>query len=95
MTLKEFIPIFHYVINWFAYLIIFVILINLIYAWLPLSRDDSDQVFNNGKKGKRSDLKVYTDYKTGIQYLGTTKGTLIPRIYPDGTYVVVEPNGVK
>ena len=44
---------------------------------LGIGFDDSDDYKNR----KRSGLKVYTDYKTGIQYLGTSDGGLVRREY--------------
>lgn len=44
------------------------------------NRDDTD-----GSKGQRSGLILYTDYGTGVQYLGTTMGGLIRRCQtPEG-----------
>jgi hypothetical protein len=37
-------------------------------------RDDSDPI--NGRSG----LTVYTDYQTGLQYLGTPNGGFAPRL---------------
>ncbi len=52
----------------------FSFLIYLIAGFFNLALDDSD------KSGfERSNLKVHTDYKTGIQYLSDGKGGLIKR----------------
>jgi len=45
--------------------------------------DTSDDKINK----KRSGLIVYTDYGTGMQYLSTWSGTLIPRLDVDGNHV--------
>lgn len=44
---------------------------------------------------KRSGMVLYTDYKTGLQYLGTgsglfTRGNLIPRLDENGKHMKVE-----
>ncbi|MCE9565767.1 MAG: DUF6440 family protein [Planctomycetes bacterium] len=53
-------------------------------------RDDSDE-----QHGKRSGLTVYTDYKTGCQYLGTILGGVTPRLDRDGKPVCVSPDEPK
>lgn len=47
-------------------------------------RDETD-----GKK-KRSGMMLYTDYKTGVQYVGTLQGGLTPRLNADGSICTVE-----
>jgi hypothetical protein len=47
--------------------------------------DDSDLDADH-----RSGLRVYTDYKTGIQYLGQITGGLVPRLNADGSVMRVE-----
>ena len=39
---------------------------------------------------KRSGLKIYTDYKTGVQYIGTQSGGLSVRGDKDGKPIVQE-----
>ena len=53
---------------------------NAISNW---SRDTTD----NPENMKRSGLGLYTDHRTGCQYLGTLFGGLTPRLYADGTHV--------
>jgi len=68
---------------WIPYALIFVgvwILVNT----LDGCTDDSD------KSGwDRSGLRIYTDHKTGVQYVGNTFGGLHPRIYSDRAIVTV------
>lgn len=45
--------------------------------------DDSDRA-----DGKRSGMNIRTDYKTGVQYLETSRGGITPRLHPDGSLVV-------
>lgn len=52
---------------------------------LPATIDDSDLDADH-----RSGLRVYTDYKTGIQYLGQRSGGLVPRLNADGSVMRVE-----
>lgn len=48
---------------------------------LPFWKDDTDP-----PKG-RSDLKVYTDHRTGCQYIGTGSGGLTPRLDANGKQI--------
>jgi len=58
------------------------ILIGLLYWRGYLDGNDSDPM--NGRSG----LHVYTDHKTGCQYLSGFFGiTITPRMHPDGTQV--------
>lgn len=66
----------HWVLGWVFILIVLSYVISL----LPIGLDDSDK-----SARKRSDMKIYTDYKTGLQYLGSSKGGLTPRLNVDGT----------
>lgn len=66
----------HWILCWIAILIVLSYVISL----LPVGLDDSDLNSRN-----RSDMKIYTDYKTGLQYLGASKGGLTPRLNIDGT----------
>lgn len=36
----------------------------------------------------RSGLRVYVDYKTGVEYVGTSKGGLCPRVNSEGKIIV-------
>ncbi len=73
------------VLIWFIGLIIGVILNHL-----RLGFDDSDDKEN----AKRSKLTIYTDYKTGVQYVGTSIG-LTPRLYPNKSLVVKNLKGTN
>ena len=48
--------------------------------------NDSD----NLKTKTRSGLKVYTDFKTGLQYISTSKGGLQPRLDQYGNHMVID-----
>ena len=60
-------------------IIAIVLIVFLLSNW---RRDDSDGA-------KRSGLIVYTDNKTGVQYLGKVFGALTPRLDKDGRVVTV------
>jgi len=68
----------HWILCWLFILVLLSYLISL----LPVGLDDSDL---NARH--RSDMKIYTDYKTGLQYLGASKGGLTPRLNIDGTHM--------
>ena len=46
-----------------------------------LKRDDTDS------PDKRSGMRLYTDHKTGLQYLGGMFGGITPRLNEDGTHM--------
>ena len=50
-----------------------------------LGLDDSDL-----SKNKRSGMKIYTDYKTGVQYLSAPFGGLCVRVDENGNPIIVE-----
>lgn len=66
-------------IKWW-HIILVAILLNVIY--LALAPTDS----TDKSKWNRSDLKVYTDHATGVQYIkaGWWGNTLTPRLGADG-----------
>jgi hypothetical protein len=65
--------------------IIWILLFSLLVAFLVMRTlfgwglDDTDL-----DKWHRSGMTVYTDYKTGVQYLSNGFGTLTPRLGTDG-----------
>jgi len=63
-----------------AFLILLILLRRL---W----RDDTDQ---RGWCKKVSGLMLYTDYGTGLQYLGNPLGGITPRMDADGKHMRVE-----
>lgn len=69
----------HVVIELFLVACILAFLVN------GSKRDDSDDPL-----GGRSGLWVYTDHKTGCQYLGTSAGAITPRLDKDGNIVCKE-----
>lgn len=55
----------------------------IVYLSYGLSKDDTDP-----EKGSRSNLMVFTDHKTGLQYLSSTPlGGLTPRLDEDGYHM--------
>jgi hypothetical protein len=53
-----------------------------------IGTDDSDL-----DKSHRSGVRVVTDYKTGLQYLETSKGGITPRLDAKGNQVSVKDIG--
>jgi len=69
--------------------VIFVItyfVIGPILNYYRVGFDDSD----SDELGERSNLIVYTDYKTGLQYISSTKSDLHTRLNIDGTHMKKE-----
>lgn len=54
--------------------IVIVMALTLLYNAFGWGTDDSDE-----SGWKRSGMRIYTDYKTGIEYLASPKGGLIKR----------------
>ena len=73
-----------------ALLVILYVIIDFVIShitdYFKIGFDDSD----NLKAKTRSGLKVYTDYKTGLQYIGTPKGGLQPRLDQYGNHMVID-----
>lgn len=66
--------------KWLAMWYVIGMIINfLIINLFGYGTDDSDL-----DKSHRSGVKVITDYKTGLQYLETSKGGITPRLNVDG-----------
>lgn len=61
--------------------ILVLLIIQGAYSFFDIGKDDSDSA------EKRSDMSVRTDYKTGCQYLESSKGELTPRLQKDGTHL--------
>jgi hypothetical protein len=57
----------------------------IVSTFFGIGMDDSDL-----NSRHRSGMEVYTDYKTGVQYLGTGKA-LTPRLDKDGNIIVRVP----
>lgn len=65
------------------YIIAIVIAIAI---WKRADRDDSDPV-----GGRRSGLTVYTDHRTGLQYLqGGWFGGITPRLDKNGNHIGID-----
>jgi hypothetical protein len=61
-------------------LCVFILLLKLAWAVLPIGRDDTDG-------DARSGLKLRTDARTGCQYLESRGGGLTPRLDRNGRHV--------
>ena len=71
--------------------ILFVVLIVILVVrplsdYFTIGFDDSD----SKSRKERSGFKVYTDFKTGRQYLVTSDGTVIPRLDTDNNQMIIE-----
>jgi hypothetical protein len=62
--------------------IIIVLLLTML--WGRTNRDDTDG------PNERSGLVLYTDHKTGVQYVGTVFGALHVRVDRDGKPVIAK-----
>lgn len=51
--------------------------------WFAKKLDDTD----NFTTGARSNMALYIDHGTGVHYLKTPFGSLVPRLKPDGSLV--------
>lgn len=61
---------------------IFIFFLLIIAWWIPrMQKDDSD----HKTKKVYSGMIVYTDYGTGVQYVGTPLGGITPRLNADGS----------
>jgi hypothetical protein len=63
----------------------FVVVVIAVIVWwcLPSPRDDTDPI-----AGRRSGLVIYTDHKTGLQYLSAGfRGGITPRLDNDGNHM--------
>ena len=63
---------------WFA---VFIIVLSTMY----INHDDTDK-----HAFKRSGMYLYTDYKTGLQYLGDKRGGITPRLDLQGKHMRIE-----
>lgn len=83
MDTKDIIDLGYYLAMGFSkYIIVFLVIFMIIAFILNIARrafglglDDSDL-----SSSKRSGLVIYTDYKTGVQYVATQKGGLTVRV---------------
>ena len=69
----------------FLTILVALIIWNIVRSLLGLGLDDSDY-----SKHKRSGMKIYTDYKTGVQYLSAPFGGLCVRVDENGKPIRVE-----
>jgi len=61
--------------------VLLVLISQGICSLFDIGKNDSDSA------EKRSGMSVRTDYKTGCQYLESSKGELTPRLKKDGTHL--------
>jgi hypothetical protein len=62
-----------------------VVLLIILFSNHWLGRDDTDD-----PNGKASGMIVYSDHRTGCQYVGTVLGGITPRLDIDGKPICVE-----
>jgi hypothetical protein len=65
--------------RWLGKLILIIWVVSEILLLLPIARDDTDPAGI-----KRSGMVLYTDAKTGCQYLSVPHGGITPRLGADG-----------
>ena len=73
-------------LKYYANLFIIFFLIAIAYQYF-ITKDNTDKDSYN-----KSGLKLHTDYKTGLQYLSSQHGGLIPRINIDGKHMNIKEN---
>lgn len=70
-------------------IIVICVVVILFVVFSFLNTDDSDKSFF-----KRSGFSIYTDYKTGLQYIGHSSmfggGSMIPRLDENGKHMKVD-----
>lgn len=66
----------------FKYVVPFLIYVAAVH-WMPTDSTDKDV-------WTRSGMKLFTDYETGLQYLGGPGGGLYPRLDGDGVQMSVK-----
>lgn len=85
MNLKEAKDFTNWLVLKLAIIYLLTVVIALIISLTDYGRDSSDE-----KDGKRSGLKIRTDYLTMCQYFETSKGGIIARTDKDGNHVGCE-----
>ena len=81
MNIDDWKKLLEWAVGWAVVGILGSSMINMVYSYLPVGRDDSDSEIST----QRSGLTVRTDYTTGVQYLETTRGHLTVRLKVDGS----------
>jgi hypothetical protein len=72
-------------INGEAFVHVLIIAAALFCAWTIVRNSFGIGLDDTDKDGwNRSNLRIYTDHKTGLQYLGTSGGGLTPRLDAEG-----------
>lgn len=71
--------------EWLIVILIIAVIIQYLIAASPIGRDDTDE--GRGWFARRSNMTVYTDHKTGCQYLATPSGGLTPRLDGEGKQI--------
>jgi len=87
---KEFKLGYEYVRGGVIYLLDMSLIIVIVVVIINITRNTfSIGVESTDKDGwNRSGLIIYTDHKTGVQYLSTKEGHLIPRVDLNGNYII-------
>lgn len=75
-----------YILILYVIVIIMTTLLNYVIERFNIGFDDTD----NDIEHKRSLMKVYTDHKTGLQYLATANGGLTPRLDKNGKQINIK-----
>ncbi len=72
----------------FLCVLIFIVIVVCLFSGKRVIRDDTDP------PGGYSNMRLFTDHATGVQYLGTITGGITPRLNPDGSlHVVTDHDG--
>lgn len=85
MSLQEAKAFTRWLVSYAMYFALALLGINTAFNLSPLARDDTDPV--DGRSG----LRLYTDARTGCQYLGQREGGLTPRIDREGHAICTTP----
>jgi hypothetical protein len=73
------------VVKYLGFILVAWIFLLFIYNYFGWFKDDTD----SPNDFKRSGLFLYTDYGTGVQYLGNRHGGLTPRLNKDGSIYIL------
>ena len=65
------------VADWLLIGLVLILIFGLVRNTFKWGMDDTDR-----DAWHRSGLRVYTDHKTGVEYVGTSNGGLTPRVLP-------------
>jgi len=80
---EVFLYIIDYLITFIIFLYIIAIILQYVFNKYKIGFDDSDDKINK----KRSGFKIRIDYLTGLEYIETKKGHIIPRLGENGKHI--------